>query len=167
MDEKALAEKKEKRWLPLESNPELLNKYMKALGVTGKLEWVDVLGVDDELLAMVPEDVRAVCLLFPISDASEAYQDEEAKQIKEKPQKISEKLYYMKQVVGNACGTIAVLVGLLLYLLCCSVTHLCIACLFSTLSSTNLTWRWIRASSCTSSKPKPKSWIGMAEHKHW
>ena len=53
---------------------------------------------------MVPQPVLAVLLLFPISDASEAYKREEEARIA--AQRTSPKLYWMKQTVGNACGTV-------------------------------------------------------------
>ena len=41
-------------WLPLESNPDVLNPFIRRLGVPGDWEFTDVFGLDDELLAMVP-----------------------------------------------------------------------------------------------------------------
>lgn len=55
---------------------------------------------------MVPTPVLAVLLLFPISDASEAHKDAEKAGILAKADSNSKKLYYMKQTVGNACGTV-------------------------------------------------------------
>ena len=43
-----------KQWFPLESNPEVMNKYMKSLGVEGtNVQFCDVFGMDEELLQMV------------------------------------------------------------------------------------------------------------------
>jgi len=61
------------------------------------------------MLAMVPQPVLAVLLLFPISAASEQHKQEEERRITAQgadAQKVSPKLYYMKQTVGNACGTV-------------------------------------------------------------
>ena len=69
----------------------------------------DVYGTDSDMLAMVPTPVLAVLLLFPISDASEAHKDAETARILATgadAQKVSPNLYYMKQTVGNACGTV-------------------------------------------------------------
>ncbi|XP_069131312.1 ubiquitin carboxyl-terminal hydrolase-like [Argopecten irradians] len=93
----------QQRWVPLESNPDVLNKYISKLGVnTSQWEFVDVYGLDPELLQMVPnyKDVVAVMLLFPITEKSKATPigSEET----------DAKVYFVKQTIGNACGTVAI-----------------------------------------------------------
>lgn len=102
----------EKKWIPLESNPEVLNEYAEKLGVDLKasnLSFCDVFSLDPELLAMVPRPVAAVLLLFPITTETEAARKEEQEQIEAQGQTVSPSVFYMKQTIGNACGTIGLL----------------------------------------------------------
>ncbi|XP_049819928.1 ubiquitin carboxyl-terminal hydrolase isoform X2 [Aethina tumida] len=89
--------------LPLESNPEFLH----LLGVPEKWNIVDVYGLDGEALSWIPRPVLAVILLFPCSDQFYQYAEKQSEAVKEKGQSISSNLFFMKQFVSNACGTIA------------------------------------------------------------
>ncbi|ERL88179.1 ubiquitin carboxyl-terminal hydrolase [Dendroctonus ponderosae] len=95
--------------LPLESNPEVMNKFIHLLGVPDKWNIVDVYGLDPDALAFVPRPVLALILLFPCSDKFYEYAKQEADQIKEKGQTVVEDIFYMKQYVSNACGSIALI----------------------------------------------------------
>ena len=100
-----------KKWLPLESNPEVMSAFAHTLGLPSDVGFHDILGFDPDLLAMVPQPVHAVLLLFPITPTSEKAKDEEAEALA-KPgavNDVSEGVYYMRQTIGNACGTIGVL----------------------------------------------------------
>nr|GMD78423.1 ubiquitin carboxyl-terminal hydrolase 3-like isoform X2 [Ipomoea batatas] len=95
-----------KRWLPLEANPDVMNQFLWGLGVKeDEAECYDVYGLDEELLAMVPKPVYAVLFLYPITSQSEDERIKEDSKTKEP----SSGVYFMKQTVGNACGTIALL----------------------------------------------------------
>ena len=98
-----------KKWLPLESNPEVMASFAHTLGLPADVGFHDVFGFDPDLLAMVPQPVHAVLLLFPITDASEKAKDEEAARIAAEGQVVSDKVYYMRQTIGNACGTIGII----------------------------------------------------------
>ncbi|KAF5837710.1 peptidase C12, ubiquitin carboxyl-terminal hydrolase [Dunaliella salina] len=98
-----------KKWVPLESNPEVMNEYCAKLGLNpSKHAFHDVFGLDEELLAMVPKPVHAVILCYPITPETEAAAKQEDEQQAAQPQPKSE-LYYSKQTVSNACGTMAIL----------------------------------------------------------
>ncbi|XP_076058868.1 ubiquitin carboxyl-terminal hydrolase isoform X2 [Oratosquilla oratoria] len=91
------------RWLPLESNPE----FMTGLGVPSTWAIHDVYGMDDDLLAMVPQPVAALLLLYPLTSKADENKTNEEKKIEKDGQDLSPNLYFMKQFVGNACGTVA------------------------------------------------------------
>lgn len=99
--------RKKPKWLPLESNPDILNGFMERVGVQGGWAFADVLGLDPELLAFAPQPALAVCLLFPSKavrrprlEALEGQQD---------ARRAPASTFYLTQhkEFGNACGTIA------------------------------------------------------------
>ncbi|KAM1596861.1 hypothetical protein ACFX1Z_031822 [Malus domestica] len=95
-----------KRWLPLEANPDVMNQFLWGLGLQeDEAECYDVYGLDGELLEMVPNPVLAVLFLYPITAKTE---EERMMQANEK-QEPKGNVYFMKQTVGNACGTIGLL----------------------------------------------------------
>nr|CAD7446881.1 unnamed protein product [Timema bartmani] len=83
-------------------------QFLHNLGVPAKWQLVDVYGLDPDILAVVPRPVLAVLLLFPWSgkftDFNATKEDET-----EKNQTVSDKVYFLKQVISNACGTIALI----------------------------------------------------------
>lgn len=97
------------RWLPLESNPEVMSKFLNCLGMKPTWKFGDVYGLDPELLNMVPRPVCAVLFLFPITEKYEAFKQEEEKKLKKEKQDISSDVYFIKQTIGNACGTIGII----------------------------------------------------------
>jgi ubiquitin carboxyl-terminal hydrolase L3 len=98
----------QKHWLPLEANPDVLNRFLRQMGVANEQHsFVDVYGLDPDLLSMVPKPVLAVLLLFPISSASEEARI--AQDAGFQAQSVPSDLYFLKQTVSNACGTIALM----------------------------------------------------------
>jgi len=87
-----------------------MNAYAEKLGFpTDKFQFHDVMATEEWALAMIPRPVKAVLMLYPIKDAGETYRHEEADRIREAGQTVDPKLYYSKQTIGNACGTIGIL----------------------------------------------------------
>ncbi|XP_022923369.1 ubiquitin carboxyl-terminal hydrolase 3-like [Cucurbita moschata] len=96
-----------KRWLPLEANPDVMNQFLWGLGLPeDEAECNDVYGLDEELLDMVPKPVLAVVFLYPITQKCK---DERLQQEEDAKNDYSDQVYFMKQTVGNACGTIGLL----------------------------------------------------------
>jgi len=100
------------RWIPLESNPEGFNKWASKAGLlTTRDEFGDIYGLDDELLALVPQPVKAVILLFP---CTEDFKKKRDVRYAEKAEKLGQShidptVIWIKQTIGNACGTMAML----------------------------------------------------------
>ncbi|XP_067106204.1 ubiquitin carboxyl-terminal hydrolase isozyme L1 isoform X1 [Osmerus mordax] len=91
-------------WNPMEINPEMLNKMLGKLGVGGSWRFVDVLGLEAELLSSVPTPCCAVMLLFPLTQQHESHRQKQAGQVGG-----ASEVYFLKQTVVNSCGTVALL----------------------------------------------------------
>jgi ubiquitin carboxyl-terminal hydrolase L3 len=90
-----------KSWPPLESNPQVLNDFAYKCGVSHSWEFVDVFGLDEELLGMIPQPSLAFLFLFP-SKAKTEYQESSSGK---------EKCFFLHQIplLDQACGTIAMI----------------------------------------------------------
>ncbi|XP_073252388.1 ubiquitin carboxyl-terminal hydrolase isozyme L3-like isoform X2 [Porites lutea] len=97
------------RWLPLESNPDVMNKFVNNLGLKPSWSFVDVFGLDPELLAIIPQPACALLLLFPTSDKYQEFKKEQEDKVLKNGQEVSPNVYFMKQTIGNACGTVAII----------------------------------------------------------
>ena len=114
---KRKSKKKKRSWLPLESNPEVLSTYARALGAPSSTSFADVYGLDDELLGMVPTPVLALLLLFPITKSYEDRRIAQEKELKQKKKEEEEKSsssstslpFFTRQTIGNACGTVGLI----------------------------------------------------------
>ena len=85
-------------WPPLECNPEVLTTFAHNIGVSSSVEFTDVFGFDDDILAFVPQPVFAVIVLFNAS-----------LQILPPPESTYTGVFFLKQLIQNACGPIAVI----------------------------------------------------------
>ncbi|TBU30706.1 cysteine proteinase [Dichomitus squalens] len=103
------------RWIPLESNPEVLTKWAVSAGlVESQAHFEDIYGLDSELLALVSQPVKAVILLFPLNDACQQRRRQEDERIAGEGQPaIDPTIFWMKQTISNACGTMALLHALI------------------------------------------------------
>lgn len=99
------------RWVPLESNPEIFTAWSSKMGLdTSRFAFHDIFGLDPELLAMVPQPVEAVLLLYPISAQVEAMKKAEDADLQESQVAEAEgETIWFKQTIRNACGTIGLL----------------------------------------------------------
>uniref|UniRef100_A0A8C6QYC4 Ubiquitin carboxyl-terminal hydrolase n=1 Tax=Nannospalax galili TaxID=1026970 RepID=A0A8C6QYC4_NANGA len=92
-------------WLPLEANPEVTNQFLKQLSLHPNWQFVDVYGMDPELLSMIPRPVCAVLLLFPTTEKYEVFRTEEEGKIKSEGQDVTSSVYFMKPTISSTCGT--------------------------------------------------------------
>ncbi|KXS11596.1 ubiquitin carboxyl-terminal esterase L3 [Gonapodya prolifera JEL478] len=98
------------RWLPLESNPDVMNNYASKIGVDmASHSFVDVWSLDHEVLAFVPQPVLAVILLFPTSDNYHNFTRSQIASIQAAGQTVDPLLYFARQTIANACGTFGML----------------------------------------------------------
>ncbi|KLO11532.1 peptidase C12 ubiquitin carboxyl-terminal hydrolase 1 [Schizopora paradoxa] len=99
------------KWIPLESNPEWSEK---AGLLTTQDNFYDIYGLDPELLSFVPQPVKAVIVLFPITPKFEEIRKEEDESIKNKKlPAVDPTVIWIKQTISNACGTIGLLHALM------------------------------------------------------
>ncbi len=109
-DELRGRQQKTSAWLPLESNPSIFNSFIHGLGVPDSWSFHDVLGIDDELLAIVPQPAAAAILLFPCSEAIYRFRRGEERALSGvDPSAAARATFHVEQhaAFGNACGTIA------------------------------------------------------------
>ncbi|CCA66716.1 probable ubiquitin thiolesterase L3 [Serendipita indica DSM 11827] len=99
------------KWAPLESNPEVTLWAARVGLATKRTAFSDVYGLDDELLAMVPnQPVEAVLLVFPLTDEIDKQRKQTDKDVEANGQpSLDPTIYFIKQTISNACGTIALL----------------------------------------------------------
>lgn len=101
-------EERKMAWVPLESNPEVMTKLCHKLGVPAKWNIVDVYGLEPDLLAILTKPVLAMILLYPLSDQEKDRGLKEDSETKDSAT-VSPNVYFLKQYISNACGTIALI----------------------------------------------------------
>ncbi|GJP42021.1 hypothetical protein CLOM_g1624 [Closterium sp. NIES-68] len=105
-------EKRSKKWLPLESNPDVMNDFVRKIGFPASAAgFHDVYGLDADLLAMVPQPVLALLFLFllPPEERSKEAEKEDPTPEPTAPSAASPQPFFVRQTIDNACGTIALL----------------------------------------------------------
>ena len=92
-------------WPPLESDPEIFEKYMAGLGLPEQWGFSELFGFDEDLLGFVPQPVLAVIVNYERLKKAE----DQERGMSDNTQVVVD--YYMKQLgtLDNACGVIAAL----------------------------------------------------------
>jgi len=88
-------------WPPLESNPQVMNEFAHQSGLPEQWAFSDVLGLDEELLCMIPQPSLALIFLFPIKSKTPYVEENCGKK----------KCFFIRQIreLDQACGTLAML----------------------------------------------------------
>jgi ubiquitin carboxyl-terminal hydrolase L3 len=108
------AKQQHQKWFPLESNPALMNQYMSSMGWdVDQYHIVDVFSTEEWALEMIPQPVAAVLLLYPLTAVQLQHEKEEQLSLVSNPTPPSNDIWFTKQRIGNACGTIGLLHAML------------------------------------------------------
>lgn len=91
-----------KKWIPLESNPEVFNDLLRNLGGSDVLEFFDILSLDPEAIKLTPRPVLGLILVYPDIPSKE-------NDITLSIQLSEEDIVWLKQTIDNACGLFAIL----------------------------------------------------------
>ncbi|THH32359.1 hypothetical protein EUX98_g1801 [Antrodiella citrinella] len=107
------------RWVPMEANPTVMNEgeqwARKAGLVTSEYNLSDIYGFDEDLLALVPQPVKAIVLLFPYEELLPHHREEDSQIQKDGQYPIDPAVVWIKQTIDNACGTMGLIHSLLNY----------------------------------------------------
>ena len=76
-----------------------MTKFLTSLGMSSDYGLVDVVGFDEDLLSFLPQPILAMILLYPCNSVNEPCD----------VATVPPEVFYMKQTIGNACGTIALI----------------------------------------------------------
>jgi ubiquitin carboxyl-terminal hydrolase L3 len=103
-----------KRWIPLESDPQIFTTVLHKLGGSPELEYVDIFSLDPDFLEFIPRPVLGLILIMPYSETFLAAQREKDAGLKEETDTTTNsELRWFRQIIGNACGTYALLHNIL------------------------------------------------------
>ncbi|EAX89457.1 Clan CA, family C12, ubiquitin hydrolase-like cysteine peptidase [Trichomonas vaginalis G3] len=96
--------------IPIENSPEMLTKMADSIGAdTSKFTLSTIYSFDEEILATIPQPIKAIILLFPFGKENSPIRTRHS------GEKVPEGdlPYYTKQKVQNLCGTIALIHAIL------------------------------------------------------
>ena len=87
-----------------------MNSYIQKLGYdTSLFEICDVFSTEDWALDMIPQPTAAVLMLYPLTDKQTSSESDDVVDL----EAMQDKVWFVKQRIGNACGTIGLLHALL------------------------------------------------------
>jgi ubiquitin carboxyl-terminal hydrolase L3 len=96
-------------WQPLESNCEVINKYLSDIGLDiSHFVFQDLLSTEEWAQDMILKPVLGLLFIFEITDKQEDFRKKEEEALAMEGQVVVPDLFYMKQFAQNACGTVGV-----------------------------------------------------------
>ncbi|WWC94181.1 hypothetical protein V866_001020 [Kwoniella sp. B9012] len=99
------------KWVPLEASPDVFNTWSTPLGLPSSLTFQDLFSLDPEFLQFIPHPHRAVLLLFP--SRGKLHDEREREEKDGQGVWKGEGVWWIKQTIPNACGSIGLLHALL------------------------------------------------------
>ena len=99
-----------KHFIPLESDPPVLNDLMYGLGVSGCLAFTDVWSIDDPVqLSSISRPVYALILVLPTCAEYERHRRSSRGPSDTTGEIKGEEMIWIRQTIDNACGLYAIL----------------------------------------------------------
>ena len=99
-----------KCFIPLESDPRVLNDLMYGLGVSRSLSLTDVWSIDDPIqLSLISRPVFALILVLPTSERYERHRQSVPIGAAEDLSEEGGEVIWTRQTIDNACGLYAIL----------------------------------------------------------
>ncbi|WWC89359.1 uncharacterized protein L201_004281 [Kwoniella dendrophila CBS 6074] len=99
------------KWVPLEASPDVFNDWSGPLGLPKSLTFQDLFSLDSDFLSFIPQPRKAVLLLFP--SRGKLHDEREREEKDEEGKWNGEGVWWIKQTIPNACGSIGLLHALL------------------------------------------------------
>ena len=101
--------KGKKTFVPLENNPEVFTDLVHRLGVSPRLGFYDIYGLEPELLDFIPKPVHALIFIAPADVYHRVRENDGSKELTYDGSGEQEPVIWFKQTIGHACGLIALL----------------------------------------------------------
>ena len=102
-------ERRQKIWIPLESNPRLYTEYAEKLGFRTELyRFYDIFSTDPEIWQnYIPTPIISVVLLYQVNKNKDMLYPDNVYYLPRED--VSQQPFFIRQTIGNACGTVALL----------------------------------------------------------
>ncbi|KAJ9654400.1 ubiquitinyl hydrolase 1 [Neophaeococcomyces mojaviensis] len=102
---------KNKAFVPLENNPEVMTRLAHELGLNQTLQFHEVYSLTEPtLLEFLPRPAHALLLVFPVTETYEKFRrDEDSNREDYSASGPDEPVVWFKQTIRNACGLIGLL----------------------------------------------------------